>query len=133
MAYRDAGYTVGQISEKTSISLRTVADIVAGKGAWAKILEERNPVFAAYRSDITRMIHSKTLHHADKALDQVYEKLPEASAAQAAVCFGILFDKERLLSGNSTENISHLHRVELQASDDLAAKLAQALLAPAVK
>ena len=133
MAYRDAGYTLSQIEKKTGIPFNTVSNIVNGKGPWAEVLGERNTVFEAYRSDITRMIHVKTLHHASKALDQVNKKLPKATAAQAAVCFGILFDKERLLSGNSTENISHLHRVELQASDDLAAKLAQALLAPAAK
>ena len=36
-----------------------------------------------------------------RALQQVYDRLPEASAAQAATIYGILFDKEQILRGNA--------------------------------
>ena len=38
---------------------------------------------------------------AEEALQKVHEKLPEASAAQAATIYGILFDKQQMIAGNT--------------------------------
>ena len=42
--------------------------------------------------------------------------------------YGILRDKERLDAGESTENIAHIHKYDLQKLDILAERLSRSLL-----
>lgn len=43
---------------------------------------------------------------AEEALQQVHRKLPDASAAQAATIYGILFDKQQMIAGNTGTNVN---------------------------
>jgi hypothetical protein len=63
-----------------------------------------------------------------KALQQVEDKLPNASTAQAAVIYGVLTDKERLQAGESTANVEIHSRVKVERMDRLAQALSRALM-----
>ena len=65
---------------------------------------------------------------AQKALQQIENRIDEASAPQAAVIYGILRDKERLDAGEPTEILASLTRQEVAGIDKLGAALSQTLL-----
>ena len=57
------------------------------------------------------------------ALQQVYKKLPEASAAQAATIFGILFDKRSIMLGNAQSASTNVFIDTAGMTDDAKADL----------
>ena len=65
---------------------------------------------------------------AKKALVSIEGKLENASAAQLAVVYGVMRDKERLDAGEPTEIHGHLHVHEIQSIDRLAERLSRALV-----
>ena len=74
-------------------------------------------------------MQTASIELAKKALRQIEDKLPDASAAQSAVIYGILRDKERLDAGEATENVVHIHKYEdLKKLDELAERLSRSLL-----
>lgn len=102
-ALAETGYTRGQIARATRLSKSTVADIIAGRGAWGEMMQSEHR-FNSHRVEVKRRLQVSSLELSKKALQQVEDKLPQASAAQAAVIYGVLFDKERLQAGESTSN-----------------------------
>ena len=126
-ALADTGYTSGQIARATGLPKSTVADIIAGKGAWGEITQS-DQRFMSYRMEAKRQLQISGIELSKKALQQVEDKLPSASAAQAAVIYGVMRDKERLDAGEATQNISIHTREEILALDELAASLSRALL-----
>ena len=65
---------------------------------------------------------------AQKALQQVEDKLDKASASQAAIIYAIMRDKERLDAGEPTEITVSYTRHEVSGLDVLAQALSTALL-----
>ena len=125
-AMSEMGFQSGQIAESIGLPEGTVDDIVNGRHGWGRMLNE--PVFREYRVQQKRLMQTSSIELAKKALKQIDEKLPQASAAQAAMVYGILRDKERLDAGESTQNIAIIDRHEIEQLDKLAERLSQVLL-----
>ena len=125
-AMSEMGFQTGQIAEAIGLAEGTVDDIVNGRHGWGQMINE--PVFNEYRVRQKRIMQTASIELAKKALGQIENKLPQASAAQAAVIYGIMRDKERLDAGESTENIAVLSRHDVEDLDRLAKALAHSLL-----
>ena len=107
----------------TNLPQRTVYDIIAGRHGWKAIAHD--PLFVEHRLQIKRSHQIAMNELIGKALVQVDEFIGDASASQAAVIAGILFDKERLLAGEASHNIEVHTKGEVVASEaTLAALLA---------
>jgi len=127
-AMHEMGFQTGQIGEAVGLPEATVDDIVNGRHGWSKMLND--PVFREYRVQQKRHMQTASIELAKKALRQIEDKLSSASAAQSAVIYGILRDKERLDAGEATENVAHIHKYEdIKKLDELAERLSQSLLA----
>lgn len=63
-----------------------------------------------------------------EALQQIHKKLPDASAAQAATIYGILFDKQQILSGSNNQASVNLSFDLTGLSADDTASLMQRVL-----
>lgn len=125
-AMAEMGFQTGQIAESIGLPEGTVDDIVHGRHGWGRMLND--PSFNAFRVQQKRVMQTASIELAKKALKQVEEKLPQASALQAAAIYGIMRDKERLDAGESTENIAVLSHHDCEMLDEAAAKLARSLL-----
>ncbi len=126
-ALHEAGIRMGEIVEATGIPRRTIYGIIYGEPEWREILnnDER---FKEYRNEVKKQLQTGTLELSQKCLIQIEDKLPAASAAQAAVVYGIIFDKERLQAGESTENVAVINKRDLEDEDRLLAKLAASII-----
>lgn len=126
-ALSDAGYPKSMVSQATGLPIKTIADIIYRDGPlWSTL-----PYTEAYRQARAKqqaLIQAGLTEITRKAMIQIEEKLPEASAYHAAIVMGIAIDKERLIAGEATQHIAIQARVEIEHLDALAAKLAQALL-----
>ena len=61
-----------------------------------------------------------------KALKQINDKIDKSSAAQATYTFGVLFDKDRLASGEATEIVETLTKEKWdKQTDELVALYAE--------
>ena len=120
----DMGFQSGQIAGVSACRkgpwLTLCMAGMVGKGCFDEL------VFKEYRLRQKRIMQTASVELAKKALKQIEDKLPEASAAQATVIYGILRDKERLDAGEPTEHIAHLHFHEVAEIDLLLAKLQEA-------
>jgi len=101
-ALYDAGIPVGQVSEDTGLSRRTVYSIVSGEHKWREILES-DERFKQYKEETTKALQLHSWELAKKSFIHAEKKLPEASYAQGVFGGAILVDKARLLGGDSTE------------------------------
>ena len=124
------GYSRQDAENATGVDEVTISDIQKKKGHWLQDVEK--PIFEEWRRRTKREIQGranelavKLLAHADKCVTKSPEK---TSPYQAVGMYGILRTHDRLDAGESTENISIRGTVEIQATDALAAVLAQALL-----
>ena len=124
-ALSELGHARGEISKLTGVGARTVSDIIAGRNGWAGIMEN-DPRFNACRMESKRALQVGSVELAKKALEQIEKKLPQASAAQAGVIYGIMRDKERLDAGEPTQHIAHIHHYE--DIDSILKKIQGALL-----
>ena len=125
-AMHEMGIQTGEIASGLGVPEATVDDIVHGRHGWGRI--HNTPLFNEYRVQQKRIMQTVSVELAKKALKQIEGKLLEASAAQAAVIYGILRDKERLDAGESTENVAVLHKHELDREQKALARLAASLL-----
>lgn len=122
----ELGFQSGEIAGAIGLPEGTVDDIVNGRHGWSKMLQ--NPVFDAYRVQQKRLMQTASVELAKKALKQVEEKLPQASAAQAVIIYGVLRDKERLDAGEPTEITASVNLHAIQGIDRLAGLLSHSLL-----
>jgi hypothetical protein len=124
LAMKDVGFKTSVISKKLSVPVQTLHDIFRGKGRWGS-LKELDPQFKEFRSDIKRIMQIKALSYADVALDKVGDSINKNSrdAYQASLVFKTLRDAERLDAGESTSNVAHLHKHEVDALEGLAKRL----------
>lgn len=125
-AMSEMGFQTGEIAGAIGLPEGTVDDIVNGRHAWGKMLQ--NPVFNEYRVQQKRLMQTASVELAKKALKQVELRLPQASAAQAVMIYGVLRDKERLDAGEPTEIIATYNVHAVQGLDRLARLLSHSLL-----
>ncbi len=97
----DIGHGPSSISRALDIPLGTVEDIVHGRSGWNRIYDLE--WFQKYRAEQRQVIHAGIVELQKKALKQINDKIDKSSAAQATYTFGVLFDKDRLASGEATE------------------------------
>ena len=97
-AMHESGVSVTDISGATGLPKRTIYKIINGDHQWAEILHNDDR-FKLYRDEVKRQLQAGSLELSKKCLDQIEDRLCDSSAAQAAVVYGILFDKERLQAG----------------------------------
>ena len=128
-ALADIGYQGTQIAEAIGLPVRTVDDIINGRGSWGDIIAN-DQAFKTYRTDAKRKMQAASIKLSQKALQQIENRLDKASAPQAAMVYGILRDKERLDAGEPTEIVVSHTRLEIAALDELAQALSQTLLQP---
>ena len=102
-----------KVSELTGINEQTIR-------SWAQKIERNNELREAY-NEISKEINDDLIGNIEvtmqSALQQVYEKLPQASAAQAATIFGILFDKRNIMLGNATQSATNVY-IDTSGMDD---------------
>ena len=126
-ALADLGHQGTQIADAMGLPVRTVDDIINGRNGWGEIIAN-NEAFRKYRTDAKRKMQAASTELAQKALQQIENKLDKASAPQAAMVYGILRDKERLDAGEPTEIIVSYTRHQISGVDALAQALSTALL-----
>ena len=89
-------HNYNEVSRQTGVPVSTVQSWVTNK--------ERQKSIYSYdqrlKTTQDRLMESMG-YIGEKALQQINEKLPDASAAQAATIYGILFDKQQMIVGNS--------------------------------
>jgi len=122
-ALHDAGIKMDDIVEATGIPQRTIYNIVNMKGPWADIVQNER-LFNEYRVEVKKQLQTGSLEIAKGALHQIERRLPEASAAQASVIYGIVGDKERMDSGEAVMNIAIVHKDEVADREQLLERVA---------
>lgn len=125
MGFVDAGYPASQAGEMVGVAPRTAQDIVRCHGQWGEVAEK--PVFARLRAEQNQILEALARKMAADSWVKAAEKIDKASYYQLVMGGAIMLDKARLLAGESTENVAHLHRHEVAGLDDLAVKLADVL------
>ena len=113
MVMADMGKTSTEIGEAVGLPLTTVEDIRKGVGRWAAV--QRDHWFQSYRKEMRRKHEAMAHELSGLALERIEAGLPKSSVAQAAVVFGILQDKIRLMAGESTQNIAVSVKIEDEA------------------
>lgn len=97
---------------------QTVHDIISGHGRWSEVRHDSS--YVALRTEQKRILQVAGTQIMAKALVQIEKRLPDASAPQAAMVYGILFDKDRLMAGESTANIGVRTTTDISNLDNLA-------------
>ena len=123
----DMGMSNKKISRTTDCPTSTVGDIIAGRHNWSNLVSD--PEFAKYRKEQKRAMQVSSIELAKKALAQTEAGLTKSSAAQAAVIYAIMRDKERLDAGEPTEIRETVLRADIERLDELADKLSRSLKA----
>ena len=106
-----------RVAAHLGMNKRTVCDIVGGYGRWREVATDAS--FTQLRLEQKRHLQAASAVIMSQALVRIEEKLPDASAPQAAMVYGILFDKDRLMAGESTQNVA-IRGAEISNLDDLA-------------
>ena len=115
-----------RVAERLGMNKRTVCDIVSGYGRWKEVATDAS--FTQLRLEQKRHLQAASAVIMSQALVRIEEKLPDASAPQAAMVYGILFDKDRLMAGESTQNVGVRTSNEVLNLDKLAAALSTELV-----
>jgi len=95
----------------------TVNDVVKGYGRWGEVATDSS--FVALRQEQKRLLQAASALNMSRAQSQIADTIHKCSAPQAAMVFGILFDKDRLMAGESTQNVA-VRGPQLTNLDDLA-------------
>jgi len=97
----ELGCSPREIGRRLDLAEATVRDIFSGKNGWDRIHDI--PWFKEYRDIQKQTIHASIIELQKSALAQIAKGIGKSSAAQATYSFGILYDKQRLSAGESTE------------------------------
>ncbi len=119
----DIGHGPSSISRALDIPLGTVEDICHGRSGWNRIFDLK--WFQKYREEQRQVIHAGIVELQKKALKQINDKIDKSSAAQATYTFGILFDKDRLASGEATEIHEVITKEKWESMESTRARLLQ--------
>lgn len=113
-------HNMSEVSRETGFPLATIQRWIAKE---RDADPDRPSTRIQYYDQRLKQTQDRLMHTmgfvADEALQQVHKKLPDASAAQAATIYGILFDKQQLMSGNAggQGNTFHFNLSNLSADD----------------
>jgi predicted transcriptional regulator len=118
-ALAELGKTEDEIAGELGIGQQTVSDILSSKGRWARVKSE--VWFDNYKADAIRKLQVLSTELQKQALQRIADTIHTTSASQAGVVFGILVDKDRLMSDKSTQNIA------VKSSSEETEKLTKAL------
>lgn len=117
-------HNFNKVGEIMGIGSQTVAKWIHGMEENEKLKE----VYKTHGDIIQKDLMAATSITMEKALQVVYDKLDEASSAQAATIFGILFDKRNIMMGNaSATNTNVIIDTSGMSDDDKAQLLRRAL------
>lgn len=119
-------YSPATISEKSKVSLRTVYEVLKRKDdpKIEAIREQKKQELVEKVWDEREGELLKLKSKSDLILDAINdEKIARARLTELSIAYGTLFDKRRLLSDKSTQNVASL--IHLQVESD---KLARAKL-----
>ena len=97
MALYNLYHNYSEVSRQTGVPASTIQNWVRDQG------QRKTKIFRydqRLKETQDRLMESMG-YVAEKALQQTYEKLPDASAAQAATIYGILFDKQQMIVGSA--------------------------------
>lgn len=98
----DPSVTLAQLSEKYGISYQSVSSRLLRMGiSKSNLIPSLLRVWESKRADLL------ALKQAEVLASITPEKLEKATASQAAIAFGILYDKERLERNKSTANVAY--------------------------
>jgi len=99
--HEELGCSPREIGRRLDMAEATVRDIFSGKNGWDQI--HNLPWFKEYREIQKQTIHASIIELQKGALAQIAKGIAKSSAAQATYTFGVLYDKQRLSAGESTE------------------------------
>ena len=116
MALYNLYHNKSQVARETGISLSTIQRwITNARGNRAEKIKHYDQRLKQTQDRLMQTMGFV----ADEALQQVHKKLPEASAAQAATIYGILFDKQQIMAGNAgTTNLNLSFDMSGMSADD---------------
>lgn len=97
---------------------QTVHDIIHGHNRWSEVRHDSS--YSALRLEQKRILQVAGTKLMSKALIQIDNSIDKCSAPQAAMVYGILFDKDRLMAGESTANIGVRTTTDISNLDSLA-------------
>lgn len=120
-AMYDVDGSAARVAQQLGMPARTVSDIVRGFGRWSELATDAS--YADLRRQQKRILQAACATNMSKALVRIEEKINDCSAPQAAMVFGILFDKDRLMAGESTQNVAIRDTQGAMALDTIADKL----------
>ncbi len=121
----DMGHSQRHAANILGLDHVTVHDIVRNKVGWN---ERKNlPVFKQYRTEQKVILEHAMTNLAGQMFVQAEKSVDKLNGYQAVVAGSILIDKVRLLQGESTQNIAHLHSIDASSLDGLCSMLGQSL------
>ena len=118
MALYELDGSASRVARRLDMPRGTVHDIVNGYGRWSEVANDSS--FQQLRQEQKRHLQAASAKIMSQALVRIEEKLPDASAPQAAMVYGILFDKDRLMAGESTQNVGVRTTNEILNLDSIA-------------
>ena len=125
VALTDLGYSSPQIEKQIGLDSRSVLDILNRVGHWGKVVD--GPVFSRLRAEQNKALEVAARTLVAQSWADAAKKRKKASYYQLVVGGSILLDKARLLAGESTENVAHLHHHEVAGLDQVLGRIAEAL------
>jgi hypothetical protein len=125
-AIGDLGHGPRGIAQTLDVPKSTAHDGLRGSHGWGDLKD--TSAFKQRRAEIKQALQAASLEIARQALAQIERKLPDASARDAAIVYGVMRDRERLDAGEPTEHIAVLSRHELIGLDQLAQRLSVELV-----
>lgn len=90
---------LSQVSRETGVPVSTVQRWVQDKEKFATKINSYDQRMQETQDQLMEAMGFV----GQEALQQIHRKLPDASAAQAATIYGILFDKQQILSGSNNQ------------------------------
>ena len=123
------GRSTRDVSKLTGVRRTTVENILNGAHGWDQVAQ--SDAFKWHRQEQNRALEQANRTMAAEALKKAWGKMDKASFYQLVTGAAIMTDKARLLAGEPTENLAHLHLHDFDALESLRDKLNQLKQPPA--
>ena len=117
------GRSTRDVSKLTGVPRTTVENILNGAHGWDQVAQ--SDAFKWHRQEQNRALEQANRTMAAEALKKAWGKMDNASFYQLVTGAAIMTDKARLLAGEPTENVAHLHLHQFEVMESLSAKLKQ--------
>lgn len=92
-----------EVSRELRIPAPTIHDWVNNRHG----MQDRIDFLSKRVDDAAKRMYGNMQYVMDEALQQIHRRLGDASAAQAATIFGILFDKQQVMLGNQAQQTTN--------------------------